>query len=191
MVNTLDKIMHHRGIGIVYLDIKAKVLEANDDANSILSKEKELRKCGDKLVFKSSRMREFFEQILNEVRSNGRTGNLFLKRSLDKPPLKLSIHPVVDSLEFNSGAKAVSLMLLTDTQNESTLDIVSFSEHYGLTSAESELVQSLHYGKTLKQHAEMRGVKITTVRWTLDNVFSKTYTKSQPQLKSLIDKFVL
>ena len=98
---------------------------------------------------------------------------------------------MVDSYEFNSGAQAVSLMLLTDTENETTLDIVSFSEHYELTCAESDLVQSLHLGRTLKDHAETRGVTITTVRWTLDNVFSKTYTKSQPQLKSLIDKFVL
>ena len=41
----------------------------------------------------------------------------------------------------------------------------------------------------LSDYASKKGVKITTVRWTLGNIFSKTETHSQNELKSLAYKY--
>jgi len=181
MINTLDQIMHHRNIGVVYLDCEAKVLSANEIATAFLKQDSEVHCAGN----------DFFNSKFSQITHGAEFVSLFVKRSIDKPPLKLSLHPVSDSLAFDSEKCPVSLLLVTDTKDKSELDIDSLANYYDLTAAEACLVFSLHNGMTLKEHSEDRGIKITTTRWTLDNVFSKTYVNSQADLRDLASKFII
>lgn len=191
MINTLDHLMYHRCVGVLYLDHTGGVLAKNDYADSFFEKDSEISCIGDKLVFKRSKDRDYFDLKLLEIQHGRAYASLFVKRNIDEPPIKLSLHPIVDSLASENMNKPVSVLLLKDTKQRSQLDIDSLADHFGLTEAESSLVESMYLGCSLRKHAEVRGVKITTVRWTLDNIFSKTYVHSQSELIELARKYTV
>lgn len=56
----------------------------------------------------------------------------------------------------------------------------------GLTAAEANLAAALSEGLSLSAYAEREGLKITTVRWHLQNIFSRTGVRSQADLVSMV-----
>jgi DNA-binding CsgD family transcriptional regulator len=55
-----------------------------------------------------------------------------------------------------------------------------------LTSAEANLASALAEGLTLHDYAERENLKITTVRWHLQNVFNRTGMRSQSELVGMM-----
>jgi DNA-binding CsgD family transcriptional regulator len=53
---------------------------------------------------------------------------------------------------------------------------------FQLTSAEAHLASALAEGLSLRDYAAREGLKITTVRWHLQNIFARTGTRSQSDL---------
>jgi DNA-binding CsgD family transcriptional regulator len=56
----------------------------------------------------------------------------------------------------------------------------------GLTAAEANLAAALAAGFSLSAYAKGAGLKITTVRWHLQNIFNRTGTRSQADLVSMV-----
>lgn len=56
----------------------------------------------------------------------------------------------------------------------------------GLTWAEANLAAALAEGLTLQDYADREHVKITTVRWHLQNVFNRTGARSQSELVGMM-----
>lgn len=190
MINTINEMMFQRGIGVVYLDDAANIIEKDCNADEILSSTSSFWRnskqffCDDKAVK---------EKILNyighkEVPTS--SAKFYIRKKYDKSPISLSIFPVVDNVSHASGARSRWLMLVRDTERKPNLSSQSMAQFYGLTNAEISLVAAIYQGVSLTDYAEHRGVKISTVRWTLDNIFSKTYTHSQSELLELANKFV-
>jgi len=189
MINTLDQLMHHRNVGVIYLDNKARILSKNKYAERFFERESIISCAGNKLTLKRSRDKYFFDEKLAAIQEGGIFASLFVKQNVDKPPIKLSLYPIMDSLTTSDCETPTSLLLLKDTQEKNDLDIQSLTDHYRLTGAEANLVESLHRGLSLKEHSESRGIKVTTARWTLDNVFSKTYVNSQVELREMAARY--
>lgn len=55
-----------------------------------------------------------------------------------------------------------------------------------LTAAEANLAVALCEGVSLRRYAEQVGLKITTVRWHLQNIFNRTGMRSQADLVSMV-----
>lgn len=190
MINTLNAVMHQQGIGVIYLDGEANVLEKNPKADEILETSKKLWCRGKQLCFEDNQIKKNLLTKLETSLGNKAKERIFVKKELDQSPIALSLYPIVDEVSTHSGRKSQWLMLLDDTNKKPTFSAKSMADFYRLTPAETELVNSIYNGLSLSEHAERRGIKITTVRWTLDNIFSKTYTNSQSKLKELANKFV-
>jgi len=61
---------------------------------------------------------------------------------------------------------------------------------FQLTSAEAHLASALADGLSLRDYAAREGLKITTVRWHLQNVFARTGARSQSDLvRTIISLF--
>lgn len=189
MINTLDQLMHHRGVGVIYLDSRPRVLRKNKYADHFLARDTVIGCADNKLIFKRSSDKCFFDSKISEIQGGGDYASLFIKRSVDSPPIKLSLHPIMDSLSENDCETPTFLLLLKDTQEKNDLDIQSLADHYQLTTAEAKLIESLHSGLSLKEHSENRGIKTSTARWTLDNVFTKTYVNSQVELREVAARY--
>jgi DNA-binding CsgD family transcriptional regulator len=55
-----------------------------------------------------------------------------------------------------------------------------------LTAAEANLAAGLSEGLSLRAYAEREDLKITTVRWHLQNIFARTGVRSQADLVSMV-----
>jgi len=189
MINTLDDIMFTNGVGVLYLDESQNIVSANGVAKRILDDGKAFKRLGQKLVFPDSSLRRKVLACIRTVKSTEFQESIFIKRNVDEPPVRVNIYPYSDDLTDSSGIKPSSVLLVSDMSLQPKLCSRSIKEFFSLTKAELALVESLALGLSLQQHAERRGVKVTTVRWTLENVFSKTYKRSQGELIDLIRKF--
>jgi len=182
--------MHQSGVGVLYLDEAANVIAKNIRAEEILNSSSRLWCSGKKLVFEDSGIKE--KLLLNLERANAMQSSdkIFIKRTGEKPPFRVSLFPVCDDISNLEGEKSRWLMLVNDTEHKPRFLAGSMANYYDLTKGETALVAAVYEGLTLAKYAERRGIKTTTVRWTLDNIFSKTYTHSQSELRELANKFV-
>ncbi|MEQ1577079.1 MAG: hypothetical protein ABL894_05435 [Hyphomicrobium sp.] len=57
---------------------------------------------------------------------------------------------------------------------------------FGITASESKLAEALCQGLTLDGYAEREGIAISTARWHLHNVLTRTETRSQAELIRLL-----
>src|SRR5262249_8908624 len=57
---------------------------------------------------------------------------------------------------------------------------------FRLTPAEANLAAALANGLSLSEYAERENLKITTVRWHLQNIFDRTETRGQAELVAMI-----
>jgi len=101
---------------------------------------------------------------------------------------RISLFPLKD-LPNDADVENLVIVLARDTSIKPKFMATGFTEFYKLTDAEKALSQSLYDGLSLREHSEKRGVKITTTRWTLNNLFSKTFTRSQLELQGLFNSF--
>lgn len=62
------------------------------------------------------------------------------------------------------------------------------AQAFGLTSVEAEIAIGVGSGKTLAEIADEHAMKVGTVRAYSKRVFSKTYTRGQPELAALVTR---
>lgn len=183
MVNTFNEIMCQRGIAVFYLDTHRKILKANQRAKKIVELADGVGREAHNLVFEdkdsSSILREFCE---DSIRSEF---NGFIRRPSGELPFKLTLTKVFDDHQLNSLKELTVIALIDQTDVNLKFPGSFYETFYQLTPTELTLAKSLFEGNSLSEYAIQRGVKVSTARWTLDNVFSKTHTNSQGQLNSL------
>lgn len=190
MINTINEMMHQRGIGVMYLDEAAKILDKNTAADAILNSTSRLWCQGRRLFIEDQLVHSNLRNFMLRKKAGTGVAKFYVKKNVDEAPISLSVFPVKDDLRDRNGEKSKWLLLVRDTQTRPNFSAESMASFYELTSAEIDLVSAIYKGLSLAEHADCRGVKITTIRWTLDNVFSKTYTHSQAELRELANKFI-
>ena len=190
MINTINEMMYQRGIGVVYLDNSPKILEKNSTADEILNSTPRLWCQGERLFIEDQTVQNRLHEFIGRAPNQSKTARFYVKNNIDEAPISLSVFPVKDDLRGDNGEQSKWLLLVKDTQKKPGFSAASMASFYELTRAEIDLVSAIYKGLSLAEHANSRGVKITTVRWTLDNIFSKTYTHSQIELRDLANKFI-
>ena len=96
----------------------------------------------------------------------------------------ITITPIRNRHAADSNVKAVAFIF--DPRKKQISVQKSLSDAYGLTPAEATLASALVQGQTLAAIAEHQGVSYNTVKTHLHAVFSKTRTKRQGELISLL-----
>jgi len=82
--------------------------------------------------------------------------------------------------------RAVAAMLVQEVGALRPLPGAALVELYGLTPAETRLLQLLAQGRSLEDSANLLGIAITTARTHLRRLFAKTDTRRQTQLVRLV-----
>lgn len=188
LIMTIDRLLDHRGCGVVYLDPQLKIIKLNQTANKHFKTKSFLSVSGGKLIsWDKEDNRKLLESLSVSIRKN-QIGTIFLQKYDSNKPCRVDIYPFCDSVEIDG--QHVALMLEIDRfGGTANLLSAAIKAYYGLTASELALLESLHQGSTLKGYASSRKIKISTVRWTLGNIFSKTGTRSQKDLQSLVRLF--
>jgi len=189
MVEVLDDLMIQEGIGVFYVNEDAVVHAYNQVAHNLLKNNDVLSIKKGKLTTKDrGKYEELCYRIKCKCNCYSAKESLLIKQAKSPHPVKLSLFSSNNIVRGDDLSNLV-VVLAKDTSIKEKFLASDFADFYNLTEAEKKLSQSLFEGFTLNEHSEKRGIKITTTRWTLNNVFSKTVTSSQIELIGLFRPF--
>jgi DNA-binding CsgD family transcriptional regulator len=106
----------------------------------------------------------------------------FLKIEVFRLPASCAMEPCGGGLFF--------LVSFRKSLRSPKLDADRIAVALDLTAAEANLAAALSEGLSLSDYAEREGLKITTVRWHLQNIFNRTGMRSQADLVSMVVSLV-
>jgi DNA-binding CsgD family transcriptional regulator len=143
-----------------------------------------------KVVFRNRRVRERFFNFSKKVR--------------DTNPIIYSMSEMFSLFDDGAFQKIVSFRSLIDLFNRQkilisvlnldfkrTISPAVLQDLFGFTPSESQLALLLMNGKSVVECADETGVRISTVREKLSNLFAKTRTSRQPELVSMLTRLDL
>ncbi len=162
----------------------------------LLNTEGVIRMVGERLDFLSRTLNMQFRKCLRKV-SGGDVGSTYLvgrNPETDKPYL-ITIHGsqgfLREALELcfsgtPDDANYVIVDITVDTDLPDPSAVNALAKGFGLSRAETHLMQLFACGMTLEEVAERRGVKINTARQQMKAVLSKTNSDRQQDLMRLV-----
>ena len=180
--------------GVINLAASGKVLSFNESARAMLEQRDGLQVDGHGNLNTSSVRSPFFRALVAEAAATGEgrgrhPGSVVsIHRPSGKRPYTVVVGPThCDFLAFGS-VKAAAIAFVTDPESIATTDNDFLGQFYGLTKAESRLVNLMEAGRSLKEAAELNHVSYETVRSQLRTIFSKTGVRRQAELIRLLSR---
>ena len=183
---SLAELLENRRSGIIQLDRRGRIVEANDRARDILLKRDGLR--DEKGVLAAGNQGEHAElqrllaRALPPYGVHGTGGSMKITRRKARAPLVLEIHPVrnlgADYRAWQLGA----LVLIVDPAARPRVDPDLAAAVLGLTPTESRLAVMVASGHSVRSIATLTGRTEGTVRWHLKQIFRKQRISRQSDL---------
>jgi len=87
---------------------------------------------------------------------------------------------------LNAGPNQAVFLWVTDPESRVVPVDETIGILLGLTPAESSVASAIARGQTLQEHADERGIKVASARWTLKQVLSKTGARTQADLVRIV-----
>jgi DNA-binding CsgD family transcriptional regulator len=172
-------------IGFIVTSPAGRVLLANATAEKILEAQDGLRLTGEGLLSTSPGCNSpSIESILRK--SLGvKQAVIALPRPSGKRPLTLLVRSAEAMVASDHAEPATILVFLLDPESPAARE-PEMRQLYGLTSAETRLANLLMEGKTLDECCELLGIRRSTAKMHLRNVFTKTGVQRQGELVALL-----
>jgi DNA-binding CsgD family transcriptional regulator len=127
------------------------------------------------------------QKILHLLR-NKTISHTYLKveRRSRKPPLVIRTVPLQHSEQFFAAVPHAAFGVFIDTVDEHSIEPKYLAECFNFTNREAELAKLLISGQSLSACAMEMKIGIETARSHLDNLFSKSGTRRQGELISVL-----
>lgn len=183
---SLAKLLENRRSGVIQLDRRGRILEANDRASAVLAKRDGLRDDGGVLAagtqVEDAELKGLLQQVLPMYDAQGAGGSMKITRGEAGTPLVLEVHPVqktgADSRSWEVGA----LVLIVDPIARPRVDPRLPAMVWGLTPTESRVAVALATGQTAAGVAGELGCAESTVRTHVKRVYRKLGVRKQTEL---------
>ena len=187
---TLTELLDNHLIGVVYVDRRGKIIEANTRAREILRR-------GDGVADRDGALRarvaaddtRLGRLLADALPGSGRqavSGSMTLERSLLLPRLVIHVIPlVVHQLDFGARSCA-ALVLMVDPGSRLSIDADLVAATFRLTRAESQVAAALAEGRTVGEIAQTTFRAESTVRWLVKQVHAKLGISRQADLVRLV-----
>ena len=187
---SLTDLLANAMVGVIYLDRRGMIVEANSQAREILRR-------GDGLVDRDGVLRA--RQPTDEARlgrlladsmpGTGRqavSGSMTVERSPLLPRLVVHVNPVVfHQLDF--GARSVAaLVLIVDPGSRLGIDADLVAETFRLTRSEGQVAAALAAGSTVREIANETFRAESSVRWLIKQIHAKLGISRQADLVRLV-----
>lgn len=181
--------MAQMAFGILLLDGKGKVVHQNPAGEAIIRQRDGISLSNGRLLAARSNDNATLDAIIRSAAMRlklgvqaDRGGVMNLSRPSGKQPFSIAVMPLSRMEGEVSGLSASAVLFITDPEAGHAPAENRLASLYGLSSAESALVQSLMEGQSLETHAEARGIKLSTAKTQLLGIFRKTDTAKQSDL---------
>ena len=183
---TLAELLENRRAGIIQLDRRGRILEANDRARDILLKRDGLCDQGGVLAAghrgENEELQCLLAQALPPFGVQGAGGSMKITRRETRLPLVLEIHPVHRPGTDYCGRGVGALVLVVDPAARPRVDPELAAVVLGLTPAESRVAVALATGQTVAGIADAQGCAESTVRTHVKRVYRKQGIRRQTEL---------
>ena len=177
-------------IGVIQLDRRGQIMEANDRARALLRHGDGLTDQGRMLRARAPADQDRLEQLLAAAIPTSSTpavsGSMLLHRAGERPPFVVHIHPVVVPQPDYGAQRVAALVLITEPGYTPRIDPVLVATILGLTPVESQIAVRLAGGQTVQEIAAATGRTEGSVYWYLKQVYRKQGIARQADLVRLV-----
>lgn len=198
--HALEAVLKHLRLGVVLLNEHEQLTFINSEAMRAFSLCADIHyKLYQPLQFSNYATDQntffFTHEKQKKYQKRKSTGDdCFIRIEYPQGHLKISFFTISVKHRENHGhqsknkvpVKAHYLVLVQDSHRPCDLPIHYLKQAYGITPAESELINHMMNGATLVEAAEKRAVTHETARWQMKNIMQKTQVHSQTQLSQLM-----
>ena len=183
---SLTGLLDHVGTGVIQLDRRGRVTEANDRARALLRAGTGLtdRDGGLRAVLpnEDAALQGLLARALPSAGGPGAGGPMTVRRDESGSRLVLHVSPVSEGGPEPRSTEAGALVLAVDPAGAAGLDRERVGELLGLTPRESHLAVALAEGRTVQDIAREWGRSANTVRWHLQHVYAKLGLSRQAEI---------
>ena len=186
---SLTEMLDNTGLGIIQLDRRGRVVEANDRALDLL-------RTGDGLfdergfLFASmpednDHLQALLKRALPMFKAQGVGGSTIVRRE-SALPLLLHVNPVERQRTDFRVWPVAALVLVVDPESRTRIDPAIAGEVLGLTGMESRVAVLLGDGLSVREIVAATGRKESTIRWHVMNILTKLGLSRQTDLVRLL-----
>ncbi|MYE35888.1 MAG: helix-turn-helix transcriptional regulator [Gemmatimonadales bacterium] len=183
---SLADLLDNRRPGIVQLDRRGRIREANDQARALLLKGDGLRdrkgSLTAELPAEDDRLQRLLAAALPPYGTQGAGGSMKITRPDTGTPLVVEVHPVGGMRADYRAWKVGVLVLIVDPASRSRIDPALAATVLGLTPTESRVAVALAAGRSAAEISQTLGVAEGTVRVHLKHAYRKLGIKGQTEL---------
>jgi DNA-binding CsgD family transcriptional regulator len=188
MLATLSNLISHQYKAALFLNSSNRVLFANQFAYSLIDRAADCYLEKKTLVNSQTQQDTNYRTALKRVSDQLIPRTIFWRDKNISYPLRLDILPIIDEV-FSNEEVAVAMVIIETFEPKTIRINRQFGDFYMLTPTEISTVELLVQGLSLSECADSKGRTISTIRWTLRNIFKKTATRSQKELLDVATLF--
>ncbi|RON37878.1 helix-turn-helix transcriptional regulator [Pseudomonas brassicacearum] len=167
----------HFPFGIAICDSRSRLHWMNSLAEKLLPPTNGARHLNPVLKGWTVQQTETLQRLVATVRPEGSASYVALKNGTGA-----DVHIAVKYFkEFESG-ETFSLLILSSRTMVNDIPFEALQTLFGLTQAEARLASHLASGGTLEAYATRQEIALTTVRWHVKQILSKTESARQAEL---------
>ena len=188
--------LHLLNIGLMVCSASAELLVANQTADQILQARDGLELDSDGNVSaiheKPQSLKDLVKRVA-ESRGQERGGSdsaFAVPRAEGKRPLTIFVRAVKTKTDMPLANEAAVLIMILDSALPVETTQAELRQLYGFTATEARLANHLMEGLALEDCCEAMGIRRTTARMHLRNIFAKTGVRRQGELVSLLLKSI-
>jgi DNA-binding CsgD family transcriptional regulator len=184
-------------IGLMVCSAAAELLVANQTAEQILQAHDGLELDSDGTLAithgETASLKNLVTRVAETTRgheSGSRDSAFAVQRATGKRPLTLFVRAVNTKTDTPVPNEAAVLVMILDSALPIETTEAELRQLYGLTATEARLANHLMEGLALEDCCEAMGIRRTTARMHLRNIFAKTGVRRQGELVSLLLKSI-
>jgi DNA-binding CsgD family transcriptional regulator/PAS domain-containing protein len=175
VVDALEKL----SVGMITVDVQAKVLFANPTAERLLRAGLGLTSrqgcLGATDPTKEGELRRLIQQAgLAALGKSSEAGGVLALPRIEGRPLSLLVCPLRPHAVYFGPSVPAALVIFGDPDDSPSTSPQALIELYGLTPAEARLMAALVDGERLEDYADRQQISINTARTQSKQVFAKT-----------------
>ncbi|MCJ2127801.1 helix-turn-helix transcriptional regulator [Methylobacterium sp. E-045] len=173
-------VLDRMGCGALLLDSDGDVVESNQAAI------RAIQEFNQDQTAKITDLRSGFKSVLEAggTRFRHRSESWIMVPRVGKRSLAIHAMPAGDEKD----AYGYTLVTIVDLDENPDPSNEVMQKMFGLTLTESSIAKQICYGKTLAEIASDKRITLWTVRTHLASIFSKTQTRRQSDLMSLLHR---
>ena len=180
---SLADLLDRTNFGVIYLDQRGTIVNANSNARAVLREGDGLSDRGGflraRLAADDARLGSLLRDSLPGRGGHPAGGSMTVERSPLLPRLVLHVQPVtgrhVDSAYSLGGAapSVATLVLVVDPGSRTRIDAGVVAETFHLTRAESQVAVALAEGSTVRDIARATHRQVSSVKWLAKQIHAK------------------